>query len=174
MASRLVFTGAVTLILATSTWAQTPATPTLPRPATPTIAGASEIDGHALIGQTVQSEADDKTLGTIASVIIDPNGKVEKVVIGIGGVLGIGKKDVAVAWSRLHIASNGGRVTMNADQDQLAAMPDYVWPKSGRGTVWTASDSDPAVAPATTSSGSAGTADPAGKGGAAATAPAGR
>jgi hypothetical protein len=165
MSSRLVLTGAVALMLAAPAWAQTPVPPTLPRPAAPTIAGASEIDAHALIGQTVQSEADDTTLGTIASVIIDPNGKVEKVVIGIGGVLGIGKKDVAVAWSRLHIANNGGKVTMNADQDQLAALPDYVWPKSGRGTVWTASDSDPAVAPATTSSGSAGTTDSAGKGG---------
>lgn len=171
MLSRLAFTGVIALILAAPAGAQTSTTPTAPRKAwtTTTIAGASEIDGHRLIGQSVQSEADDRTVGKIDSVIIDPNGKVQKVVIGMGGFLGVGKKDVAVDWDRLHVANNGGKVTLSADRDQLAAMPDYVWPKSGRGAVWTASGSDPTVTSATTSSGSAGSAYPSGKGGTPAT-----
>jgi hypothetical protein len=164
MMSRLVFVGAIALSLAAPAGAQTSTTPTAPRKSWTTIQGA-EIDGHKLIGQTVQNEDDDKTVGKIDSVILDPDGKVRKVVMGVGGFLGVGKKDVAVDWRELHIASNGGKVTMNADKDQLEAMPDYVWPRSGRGTVWTARDRDPTVdAPATISSGSTGdTADPTGK-----------
>jgi hypothetical protein len=105
----------------------------------------------------VQNQADNKTVGKIDSVIMDRSGKAEKVVMGVGGFLGIGKKDVAVEWNQLHVADNGRKVTMNANKDQLKSMPEYVWPKDHpRGSVWTASDSD-RTAPATTSSGSAGT-----------------
>jgi hypothetical protein len=161
MLSRLVFVGAIALSLAAPAGAQTSTTPTAPRKSWTAIQGA-EIDGHKLIGQTVQNEDDDKTVGKIDSVILDPDGKVRKVVMGVGGFLGVGKKDVAVEWRELHIANNGGKVTMNADKDELEAMPDYVWPKSGRGTVWTARDRDPTVD--TTSSGSGGSvSNPAGR-----------
>src|SRR5262249_18550796 len=110
-----------------------------------------------LIGQSIQNQADNKTVGKIDSVMLDQSGKVQQVVVGVGGFLGVGKKDVAIDWSGLTVADNGRKVTMNADKEQLKAMPEYVWPKDHpRGSVWTASDRDRA----TTSSGSAGTMAP--------------
>jgi hypothetical protein len=118
------------------------------------MSNATQIDGNKLIGQSVQNQADNKTVGSIDSVIIGQNGKIQTVVLGVGGFLGVGKKDVAVDWNQIHVTDNGRKVTMNADKDQLKAMPDYVWPQDhARGSVWTRADRDQ---PATMTSGSSG------------------
>jgi hypothetical protein len=44
--------------------------------------------------------------------------------IGVGGFLGIDRKDVAVDWSKLHVTDSGRKVTMNSDKAELKAMPD--------------------------------------------------
>ncbi|MBV8165949.1 MAG: PRC-barrel domain-containing protein, partial [Alphaproteobacteria bacterium] len=107
-----------------------------------------------LIGESIQNQADNKTVGKIDSVMLDSSGKVQRVVVGVGGFLGIGKKDVAIDWNEIKVMDNGRKVVMNANKDQLKAMPEYTWPKEhGRGSVWTASDTS---RPATTSSGSTG------------------
>ena len=77
--------------------------------------------------------------------------------IGVGGFLGIDRKDVAVDWSKLHVTDAGRKVTMNADKAELKAMPEYVWPKEqARGGVWTTDSGTFGMRPATTSSGSSG------------------
>ena len=42
---------------------------------------------------------DDKQIGKIDDLLIDQNGSVQTVVIGVGGFLGFGKKDVAVPFA---------------------------------------------------------------------------
>jgi len=156
MLNRLALTSAIALTLAAPAWAQSTVTPTATQNAPAGAVSTTQIDGNKLIGQSVQNTADNKTVGTIDSVIIDKSGKIHNVVIGVGGFLGIDKKDVAVDWSQLHVTDNGRKVTMNADKDQLKAMPAYVWPKEhARGSVWTTSDNY-RTAPATTNSGSSG------------------
>jgi hypothetical protein len=156
MLKKVALTSAVALALAAPAWAQTSSTTTSPRTSSTTTATTStQIDAHKLIGQSIQNEADRKTVGKIDSVILDPSGKVQKVVVGVGGFLGVGKKDVAIDWNQIHVADNGRKVTMNANKDQLKAMPEYQWPKEHpRGSVWTASDTDRRTG--ATSSGSAG------------------
>ena len=154
MFKKLALTSAVALALAAPAWAQT-STTTPPRTTATTPMPSSQVDAKKLIGQSIQNQADNKTVGKIDSVMLDQGGKVQQVVVGVGGFLGVGKKDVAIDWSKLTVADNGRKVTMNADKDQLKAMPEYVWPKDHpRGSVWTASDRD---RNATTSSGGAGT-----------------
>jgi hypothetical protein len=160
MLKQAALTGALAVVLAVPAVAQTttPTTPMArPAPSAPsTTMNSTAIDGNKLIGQSIQNQADNKTVGKIDSVILDQSGKVQKVVVGVGGFLGMGKKDVAIDWSQVRVMDNGKKVVMNADKDQLKAMPEYVWPKDHkRGSVWTASDTD-RRAPATTSSGSAG------------------
>jgi sporulation protein YlmC with PRC-barrel domain len=48
--------------------------------------------------------------------------------VGVGGFLGIGKKDVALAWDDLTISENGEKVTANATKDQLSALPEHKFP----------------------------------------------
>jgi putative membrane protein len=89
---------------------------------------------------TPASSANDTNLqqiGTIRDVIIGNNGKVDAVVIGIGGVLGIGEKSVAVAYSDLRwsIAQDGSvRGAVDTTVDALKTAPDFKYPANGQAT----------------------------------------
>jgi len=165
MLNRLVLTSAIALTLAAPTWAQTNVTPTATHNSSAGAPTAIQVNSGQLIGQSVRNEADNKVVGTIDSVIIDKSGKIHHVVIGVGGFLGIDRKDVAVDWSKLHVTDAGREVTMNADKAELKAMPDYVWPKEqARGSVWTTDIGSFGMKPATTNSGSSGSSSTLGTG----------
>ena len=69
--------------------------------------------------------------------MIDQDGKVRYVIVGVGGFLGIGKKDVALAWDELTISENGEKVATAATKDQLAALPEHKFPAAvNPGTVY--------------------------------------
>ena len=53
-----------------------------------------------LIGVDVYNNNDEK-IGDISELISDANGKIDTVVIGVGGFLGIGQSDVAVKFDQL-------------------------------------------------------------------------
>ena len=53
-----------------------------------------------LMGLDVYNEANEK-LGDINELILDKNGKVNAVVIGVGGFLGMGEHDIAVTMDKL-------------------------------------------------------------------------
>ena len=50
-----------------------------------------------LIGLNVYNEQNEK-LGDINEILLDKSGKVEGVVIGVGGFLGMGEHDIKVEW----------------------------------------------------------------------------
>src|SRR3982751_1869149 len=56
--------------------------------------------GSKLIGLTVYGPNNER-IGDINEVLVDRNGKVDAVVIGVGGFLGIGEKDVALPFSQV-------------------------------------------------------------------------
>lgn len=53
-----------------------------------------------LIGLNVYNGADEK-IGDISEILIDQTGKIEAVVVGVGGFLGIGQHDVAVPFNEV-------------------------------------------------------------------------
>ncbi|MGF1608882.1 MAG: PRC-barrel domain-containing protein [Kiloniellales bacterium] len=61
---------------------------------------ASSKLANDFLGQAVYSP-DGETIGKIKDLIIDQNGTVEGVVLGVGGFLGIGEKAVAVQMDKL-------------------------------------------------------------------------
>ena len=69
----------------------------------PTRQATSQWLGSNLIGAKVVS-ASNETIGRIGNLLVNDDGVVESVVISIGGVFGIGKKDVAVTYKSLNIA----------------------------------------------------------------------
>jgi sporulation protein YlmC with PRC-barrel domain len=81
-----------------------------------------------LIGQPVVN-ANNKTIGDINDLVTDTNGKVVAVLVGAGGFLGIGEKDVAVRYDDLKFSrddKNGVKViASNITADMLASAPDY-------------------------------------------------
>jgi sporulation protein YlmC with PRC-barrel domain len=52
---------------------------------------ASKFKGTDVVG------SDDKKIGDVSDILFDKDGKIEAYVIGVGGFLGIGSKDVALA-----------------------------------------------------------------------------
>lgn len=81
-------------------------------------------DMDKLIGTDIKS-TDDETVGEIKAVQIGPSGEVRKVIVGVGGFLGMGERDVAVAWSDLQVMDGGNTVTTTMTKEQLKALPEY-------------------------------------------------
>jgi sporulation protein YlmC with PRC-barrel domain len=63
-----------------------------------------------LVGINVYNEANEK-IGDINDIILDKSGKVENVVLGIGGFLGMGEHYVAVAYDKLKWSNEPPRST---------------------------------------------------------------
>jgi sporulation protein YlmC with PRC-barrel domain len=74
--------------------------------------------GSNLIGAKVVS-ASNETIGRIANLVINDDGAIESVVIAVGGVLGVGAKEVAVTYRSLNIVRNKAGDTI--DHVTLAA-----------------------------------------------------
>jgi sporulation protein YlmC with PRC-barrel domain len=104
--------------------------------ATTTAAAAGAVDSQTLIGKDIVNPNGD-TVGKVESVIIDQKGNVKYVIAGVGGFLGLGKKDVALKWDDLSIAGQGERVSASVTKEQLEALPEYKQPDNTQaGTVY--------------------------------------
>jgi sporulation protein YlmC with PRC-barrel domain len=68
---------------------------------------ASKLVGVKVVG------SDQKKIGSIDDVLIDHDGNAQTVVIGVGGFLGIGAKDVAVPFKTLQWRTEGRAVAVN-------------------------------------------------------------
>ena len=62
--------------------------------------GQNEWRGSKLIGASVYGP-DNKSIGSIDDVIVASDGQIKAAVIGVGGFLGVGQKDVAVPFNSL-------------------------------------------------------------------------
>jgi len=77
-----------------------------PAPARETTAATEKMDlkgawrSTKLIGLDIYNRADEK-IGDINEILLDKDGRVKAVVIGVGGFLGMGEHDVAVPMSKL-------------------------------------------------------------------------
>jgi hypothetical protein len=105
-----------------------------------TAATATTTMGRAeagkLIGQSVETPQGER-IGEVEAVNIGTDGKVTNVIVGVGGFLGVGERDVALGWKDLQIANNGSKVVANLTKSRLETMAPYKYsdPKH-RGTVF--------------------------------------
>lgn len=80
-----------------------------------------------LLGKAVRN-ANDETIGDIDNLVSDENGKIVAVVIGAGGFLGLGEKEVAVRFEDLEVSrdeNNEISVIANISEETLASAPDF-------------------------------------------------
>lgn len=92
---------------------------------------ANEMRASKLIGSTVRNPAGE-SIGEVNEVLFDNSGKVNAVVVGVGGFLGMGVREVAIAFSSLKMAHDtDGRniITVDASKDTLKSAPQWTWPK---------------------------------------------
>lgn len=73
------------------------------------------------VGTNVYSPQDE-SLGSVTDLIFAKDGTIQGVVIGVGGFLGIGQKNVAFTMDRLQLTENeeGIRLSMDATSEELA------------------------------------------------------
>ena len=92
-------------------------------------AGTDQILASVLIGQSVygSSAKDADPIGDINDVVMTTSGDVLAAVVGVGGVLGIGEKDVAVDISRLKWIplEDGRRLVADATKEELKSAPAF-------------------------------------------------
>lgn len=88
--------------------------------------GSTDWLASNLIGSTVYSGTDEN-LGKIVDILATDEGEVKAVVIGVGGFLGIGRKDVAVAPDTLERVKidNGVKLVLATSKDELNAAPEF-------------------------------------------------
>ncbi len=89
---------------------------------------SDQIAASTYIGQSVYN-AGDESIGEINDLIIKKDGGVEAAVIGVGGFLGLGEKDVAVPFDRITIAEQPNtdalKLTTTETVDTLKAAPQF-------------------------------------------------
>jgi hypothetical protein len=79
-----------------------------------------------LTGATVYSP-DNEAIGDVNDVLVSRDGKVEGIVVGVGGFLGIGEKDVAIEMSKIKMAEaqDGIKLVLDTTKEELAAAPEF-------------------------------------------------
>jgi sporulation protein YlmC with PRC-barrel domain len=137
--------------------AETAATPPTPAPTdtatapaedTKTAASGEPVSADDMMGREVEG-SDGQPLGKISDVVVDSaSGKIQRLVIASGGFLGLGAKNVAVAFEDVEIRPEGGIVAKGVTQADIDSMPEF------NVTAETAPlDEPPAAVPTTTAPG---------------------
>lgn len=80
------------------------------------------------ITNTTVNALDGTAIGDINDVIVDADaGTMKAAVIGVGGFLGIGEKQIAVPWDQLTINYDAQQITSELTREQAEAAPEYVF-----------------------------------------------
>ena len=85
-----------------------------------------EMTTEEIVGASVY-DANDESIGDVEDLLLDENGEVSKVLVDVGGFLGMGEHRVALDLSEIEFTDVDGALRAEVDmtQDQLEAMPAY-------------------------------------------------
>jgi hypothetical protein len=86
--------------------------------------------------QNVYDPSDNK-IGDVDDVLIDKEGRVTAMIIGVGGFLGMGEKDVAVPFGSLRASeknNNKWYLVLNTNKEALKTAPGFTYDKTK--TTW--------------------------------------
>lgn len=135
MIRNLLATTAVAALISTGALAQTttpapmPQDPATTQPAAPMAVKADGNLASRIIGETVYNGTGDdaENIGEVNDIVIGADGGVEAVVIGVGGFLGIGEKDVAIEYDLVEWAERDGErwIVVETTADALKAQQEF-------------------------------------------------
>ena len=88
----------------------------------------SELLASSLMGKTVYNPADE-SLGKINDLVFAKEGGIQAVVVGVGGFLGIGEKNVAVSYGAVQATTTQDdgsvKLVLDTTKEELEAAPAY-------------------------------------------------
>ena len=147
MLKRIMAVAAVSGLALTSALAQTSTSPSSSSTTTPNVtsstpapsaAGKADFVGKQTPDQHLASKfkgtdvigTDDKKIGDVSDVLFDKDNKVVAFIVGVGGFLGIGQKDVAIAPASFQTVAGTGdssdlKLRLAMSKDQLKAAPSF-------------------------------------------------
>jgi len=109
----------------------------------PIASGPAQIFATLPVGTTVTNfykqdvyDPSDNEIGAIDDVLIGKGGNVTALVIGVGGFLGMGEKDVAVPFSDVHGSEKNNKwyLVLNTTKAALKTAPGFTYDKTK--TTW--------------------------------------
>lgn len=140
MFAKYTMTGLVaSALLATVASAQTPTATTDRANMAPSTASDSSFQGDwrasKMVGLKVYND-NNESLGSINDLLTDKIGNIKAVVIGVGGFLGVGEKNVAVPFQALKVAEKNGKryLVLDTTKEALQTAPGYSYDHSKK--VW--------------------------------------
>lgn len=68
-----------------------------------------------LIGRDVMNRRDNKSVGSVNELVFDEQGQIKAVIVSTGGILGMGEKDLAIAWNQVQRRVDGGDMVLSVD-----------------------------------------------------------
>lgn len=92
-----------------------------------TIDASNAMLATSVIGSSVFTAADEN-IGDINDLIVDNNGTVQAAIVGVGGFLGMGEKDVAVPLNKINVTrddNNAIKLTITASRAELENAPAF-------------------------------------------------
>lgn len=106
------------------------------RAATSTIQFMTALPQNALLVSNIHEQnvydPQENKIGEVKDLVLDRSGKITAAIISVGGFLGIGEKDVAVAFDAIHAAERNNKwwLTMNATKDELKSATGFRFDKN--------------------------------------------
>lgn len=90
------------------------------------LAGTTLITASDFTGKRIYSKAGDD-IGEVNDVILSADGKVSAVILGVGGFLGMGEKDVLVAMRSIDMQRDGDtlKLVVDATKEILTSAPTF-------------------------------------------------
>jgi len=87
-----------------------------------------QISANTYIGQSVYN-AKNESIGSVNDLIMKKDGGIVAAIVGVGGFLGIGEKDVAVPMEKITVAQNtqdgSVKLTTSETAESLKAAPEF-------------------------------------------------
>jgi sporulation protein YlmC with PRC-barrel domain len=147
--TRFACTSVLLALMTTAASAQAPAPRVSPGPAAQIMTSIPSDSATVThwYKQSVYDPSDNK-IGEIMDVLVDKSGKVTALIVGVGGFLGMGEKDVAVPFDAVKATTkdnNKWYLVMNSNKDALKSAKGFKYDRNAM--TWISED-----APATTGS----------------------
>ena len=86
--------------------------------------GMTDLRAEKLIGASVYN-TDGEAVGAIDDLVFDQNGQIIGVVLKVGGLLGMGGKDVGIKWDEVKMLPDSRLLQIGYSADQLEAAPAF-------------------------------------------------
>lgn len=147
MSTKLLIGAAIGALMVSSALAQSPSSspnpPAASSPATPSAAADKSANGKADFIMSQKPDqwlaskfkgtnvvgADNQKIGDVSDILFDKSGKIEAYVVSVGGFLGMGAKEVALAPSSFDVVpgENGGapKLKISLSKDELKTAQNF-------------------------------------------------